>query len=158
MGVTQKVGALGEELTVKFLMKRGYKILERNYRRPWGELDIVAERKGKIHFIEVKSVSGRTLAKSEIQTLGSKPNKTVTHETLQEKASRYIKSEIRKDDFRAEDNVGAAKVKRLGRIIQTYLSHKHVSDETEWQCDVATVVIDTENKKAEINLIEEITL
>ena len=57
MGVTQKVGALGEELVVQFLVKRGYKILDRNYRRPWGELDVVAERKGKIHFVEVKALS-----------------------------------------------------------------------------------------------------
>lgn len=158
MGTAQRIGKLGEELTAKFLMKRGYKILARNYRRPWGELDIVAEIKGKIHFVEVKSVSGRVSAKCEIQSSRSEAHKAVTHETFREKASEYIKSGMRKDSFRAEDNVNASKIKRLGRIIQTYLSHKHVSDETYWQCDIATVLVDMGKKTARVNLIEEITI
>ena len=69
MGVTQKVGALGEELVVQFLVKRGYKILDRNYRRPWGELDVVAERKGKIHFVEVKALSRNVSDETSIQKI-----------------------------------------------------------------------------------------
>ena len=57
MGKTQKTGSLGEELVTMFLMKRGYTILHRNYRRPWGELDVVAVKKNKIHFVEVKAMS-----------------------------------------------------------------------------------------------------
>jgi len=53
----QKVGEIGENVAVKFLMKHGFSILERNYTQKWGELDIVAEKSGKIYFIEVKSVS-----------------------------------------------------------------------------------------------------
>ena len=49
---------MGERITEKFLTKHGFSILDRNYRRPWGELDIVAKYKGVLHFVEVKSVSG----------------------------------------------------------------------------------------------------
>lgn len=158
MGVSQKIGRLGEELAGKFLMKRGYKIVDRNYRRPWGELDIVAERKGKIHFVEVKSMSGHVGTKDVYKNLGGTTPKSVTRETFREKTLEYVKSKMRKDDFRAEDHMSFLKIKRLGRIIQTYLFHRHVSDETEWQCDVATVLIDVERKTARINIIEDIML
>ena len=53
----QKTGNLGENLACKFLAERGFKIVERNYRKKWGELDIVAEKEGILHFVEVKSSS-----------------------------------------------------------------------------------------------------
>ncbi len=54
---TQKTGEIGENMAVKFLMKRGFEILDRNYTQKWGEIDIIAEKDGMLHFIEVKSVS-----------------------------------------------------------------------------------------------------
>lgn len=50
-------GDIGENVACVFLEKHGFKILDRNYLRKWGELDIVAEKGGMTHFIEVKSVS-----------------------------------------------------------------------------------------------------
>jgi len=40
-----------------FLMKRGFKIIERNYRKKWGEIDIIVEKDGVLHFVEVKAIS-----------------------------------------------------------------------------------------------------
>ncbi|MFH1956324.1 MAG: YraN family protein [Patescibacteria group bacterium] len=59
MSFTQKqeIGNLGEDLACEFLMKHGYKILDRNYRKKWGEIDIIAIKNNIIHFVEVKSVS-----------------------------------------------------------------------------------------------------
>ena len=54
----QKIGEIGENVAVKFLVKHGFVILDRNYTKKWGEIDIVAEKEDKIYFIEVKSVSG----------------------------------------------------------------------------------------------------
>ena len=157
MRATQKVGALGEELVVKFLVKRGYTILDRNYRKPWGELDVVAQKKGKIHFVEVKalarSVSDETKFEKQITA-----DSEVSSETSREKILTYIRSKVRKDRFRPEDSIGPHKVKRLGRIVKTYLNAKHVSDETIWQFDVATVLIDTTKKKAKIEFLEDLTL
>lgn len=49
------LGRWGEEEAVKFLQRQGMKILERNYRTPVGEIDVIA-RKGKtLVFIEVKT-------------------------------------------------------------------------------------------------------
>ena len=54
---TQKIGEIGENEAVKFLIKDGFKISDRNYTKKWGEIDIIAEKEGKLYFIEVKSVS-----------------------------------------------------------------------------------------------------
>lgn len=47
-------GVLYENAAVRFLIGKGYRVLQRNYKTRWGEIDIIAEKKGVIHFIEVK--------------------------------------------------------------------------------------------------------
>jgi len=49
------LGERGEALAVRYLRKKGYKILERNYRCRWGEIDLVASDKGSLVFIEIKT-------------------------------------------------------------------------------------------------------
>lgn len=54
-----KLGQLGEDLACKYLKRKKYKIIERNYRKPWGELDIVAVSPLKtLVIVEVKTVTG----------------------------------------------------------------------------------------------------
>ncbi len=48
-------GILGEKLAKDFLKKRGYHILETNYRCPEGEIDIVARHKDYLVFTEVRT-------------------------------------------------------------------------------------------------------
>lgn len=52
---SQKIGELGEDIACKYLAKHEYRILERNYTKKWGEIDIVAQKNNKIYFVEVKS-------------------------------------------------------------------------------------------------------
>lgn len=54
-------GATAEEAAVQYLVSRGYSILDRNWRCRSGELDIIAENKGILIFIEVRSRSGTLL-------------------------------------------------------------------------------------------------
>lgn len=52
-----KIGKLGEDLAEKYLRDRGYKIITRNYRQPWGEIDIVTKSKNKtLIFFEIKTL------------------------------------------------------------------------------------------------------
>ncbi len=48
-------GILGEKLAQDFLKKRGYRIIETNYRCPEGEVDIVARHKDHLVFVEVRT-------------------------------------------------------------------------------------------------------
>lgn len=48
-------GDSGEEIACKYLRKKRYKILERNYKNPIGEIDIVTKHRGMIVFVEVKT-------------------------------------------------------------------------------------------------------
>ncbi len=49
------VGNEGENLAAAALKKQGYKILERNYRTPLGEIDLIARHQGFLVFLEVKT-------------------------------------------------------------------------------------------------------
>lgn len=53
----RQLGDLGEDVACKYLERKGFRILERNYLRKWGEIDIVAEKGPLLSFIEVKSVT-----------------------------------------------------------------------------------------------------
>jgi putative endonuclease len=50
-----RLGRLGEQLATEHLIRRGFRIIERNYRTRWGELDIVAYDGETLAFCEVKS-------------------------------------------------------------------------------------------------------
>ncbi len=50
------IGKVGEDIAKNFLIKQGFKILEMNYRfSRIAEIDIIAEKKDILHFIEVKT-------------------------------------------------------------------------------------------------------
>jgi len=48
-------GILGEKLAKDFLKKKGYRIIETNYRCPEGEIDIIAKHKDYLVFVEVRT-------------------------------------------------------------------------------------------------------
>ncbi len=51
----QRLGRRGEELAVHALSRQGYAIVERNWRTPGGEIDVVAVQGGALVFVEVKT-------------------------------------------------------------------------------------------------------
>lgn len=124
----RKIGDIGEDYCVKHFVKHRFKILDRNYLKKWGEIDIVAKKDNAIHFIEVKT--------KELQSS--------TWNAL--------------DNYDPEENVHPWKLKRLSRAIQTYLIEKDIDDDTEWQVDIAAVFLDFEAKRAKIRITEDIGL
>ncbi len=93
----KEIGKIGEDIACKFLVKRRFSLIDRNYLKKYGEIDIVASKGGLVHFIEVKTVSCENLD--------------------------FNRSS---DRYRPEDNVHPYKVKRLKRVIQVYLIQKRV--------------------------------
>jgi Holliday junction resolvase-like predicted endonuclease len=130
----RKIGDIGEKIACRFLMKRGFEIIEQNYSKKWGEIDIIARKVEKLHFVEVKSVTRDNL--------------------------KYVSPET--DDYRPEDNLHPLKLKRLSRVIQTYLlgykGNRSVTHETDWQFDVAVVYLDLKGMEAKVNYMEDIIL
>ena len=55
MKIANSTAKIGEDLAVKFLEKKGYTIIERNFRRHYGEIDIIALFNQTLVFIEVKT-------------------------------------------------------------------------------------------------------
>lgn len=52
------VGARGEEIAVKFLADKGFRIIERNYSTKFGEIDLIAAKDNVLRFVEVKLKEG----------------------------------------------------------------------------------------------------
>ncbi|MEK7081071.1 MAG: YraN family protein [Patescibacteria group bacterium] len=138
---TQKTGEIGENIAKRFLVKHGFLILDRNYTKKWGEIDIIAEKANKLYFIEVKSVSCQTL--SDVNRLSAKALATADETN---------------DNYRPEDNMHPWKLKRISRTIQTYLLSKKIPDEKEWQVDLLVVFLDIKNKKAKVKVVSDIIL
>lgn len=53
---TRTKGNLGENIACEFIVRHGFVLVERNYRKKWGEIDIVATKCGSVVFFEVKSI------------------------------------------------------------------------------------------------------
>ncbi|HOX07091.1 MAG TPA: YraN family protein [Planctomycetota bacterium] len=53
----QELGAAGEDAACRLLRKSGYRVLERNWRNKWGEIDAVAWEADELVFVEVRSRS-----------------------------------------------------------------------------------------------------
>ena len=55
--MTEKsLGQFGEGVATNYLLRNDYKILEKNYKKPWGEIDIVAKKGKDVIFVEVKTL------------------------------------------------------------------------------------------------------
>lgn len=65
MAVHTELGKYGEELAVRFLVNNGFEILHRNWRYSRFEIDIIAEKNGLLHIVEVKLRSGNMVLPEE---------------------------------------------------------------------------------------------
>jgi putative endonuclease len=61
----RETGILGEKLACEFLGNNGYKIIERNFRCPRGEADIIAQQKDTLVFVEVRTKTSRRFGSPE---------------------------------------------------------------------------------------------
>ncbi|MES2088309.1 MAG: YraN family protein [Patescibacteria group bacterium] len=127
----QILGSLGEAIASKYLVNKGFTVVEMNYRKKFGEIDIIVKKGQKIHFVEVKTVSKENVKDFNLEA---------------------------GDSFRPEDNVHAWKLQRLSRTITVYLAENKYGDETEWQFDVITIYLDEKNKTAKVKMLDGVIL
>jgi len=70
-------GALGEKIALDFLIKRNFTILERNFRRREGEIDIVAQQGDCLVFVEVRTKTSPNLGTPEESITAAKAQRLV---------------------------------------------------------------------------------
>lgn len=61
----RQFGNWGEQVAAQFLELHGFDILNRNYRTPYGEIDLIAQKEDMIIFVEVKTRSGKEFGMPE---------------------------------------------------------------------------------------------
>jgi len=125
---TRAVGDMGEHIAAQYLVEKGFDILETNYWRKWGELDIVAKKGNVVTFVEVKTVSYETKEKLEY---------AVSHET-----------------WRPEEQVHQFKMHQIAKALETWISERNY--EGDWQIDVLAVRIVPRETFATVKHIENI--
>ncbi len=122
----REVGALGESIAAQYLQRKGFKILERNYRKPWGEIDIIAEKGGVVRFVEVKTVS--------------------------RESSGSVTREI--GNYRPEEMAHEGKLRKVARTAELYMNDRE--DDRDFQVDVVGVVLDARTRRAQCRLFEQV--
>ena len=55
MDYKKNIGSWGENVAEEYLIRSGYQILRKNYRTPYGEIDLIARKETTIIFVEVKT-------------------------------------------------------------------------------------------------------
>jgi putative endonuclease len=73
----RETGALGEKLALDFLKKKGYRIRETNFRCHEGEIDIIAEKKDYLVFIEVRTKTSSSFGSPEESITFAKKEKLI---------------------------------------------------------------------------------
>ena len=148
---------MGEDIAVKYLKNKGFSIVCLNYRKKYGEIDIIAKKGTILHFVEVKTVSHENFVSFSGDPVGSvslRPR--VCGRAVKSTDSEFANSET--DHYRPEDNIHPYKLKRLARTIQVYLLEKFSKEVPEWQFDAITVCLDRETRRAKVKFLENIII
>jgi putative endonuclease len=62
----QSIGKWGESAAADYLLERGYEIVARNIRTPYGEIDLIAQKDDFLVFVEVKTRTSKVFGPPEI--------------------------------------------------------------------------------------------
>jgi len=96
----RQLGATGEQLATEHLTRRGFQILERNFRTRWGELDIIATDGHAIVFCEVKSRIANRANRDPLESVHPRKRsqlRRMAAQWLHERADRPRAGELRFD-------------------------------------------------------------
>ena len=89
----RKFGDIGEKIAARYLERKGYAIVDRNYQKPWGEIDLISKKDGLLVFCEVKTRDAKNvehyLAESSVNYLKIKKLQKICETYLSEKRYPY---------------------------------------------------------------------
>ena len=79
---TRELGNFGEEQAARYLRRKGYRIVERNFRCRQGEIDIIARRRDVLAFVEVKLRKNERFAEAREFVTSAKQQRVMTAASL----------------------------------------------------------------------------
>ena len=110
----QELARIGEEHAARYLRAKGYRVIERNFRAPRAEVDIIAEHRGVLVFVEVKALSS---------TAFMEPHQKVTpwkQRQIARAAARYLSAREKRERLTRFDVVEVL-LTPAGRVQQVRL-------------------------------------
>ncbi len=122
----KEIGALGERVAAEYLRRHGFRIVDRNVARKTGELDIVAEKVGVLHVVEVKTVL----------------------------AGEFPDERNARDEYDPSFNLHEAKIRKVARTGEWYVLEK--GWEGDWQIDGCLVWLRRGDGKALVRYLPHI--
>jgi len=134
----EELGKLGEDLACRYLVDKGYKIIERNFRKPWGELDIIAKSPDKtLVFVEVKTV--RQSGKQS----GNSSNSYPQLPGLQMVQNDFDDSQV----ITAEMQMSSAKIRKTKNAASLYAGSfpELVNDKKGWRIDLLSLTLKSDS-------------
>ena len=106
------IGVLGEKLVCKWYTDRKYKLLSFNYKTRLGEIDIIAQYKNTIVFVEVKtrkdnkfSQAREAVTYSKQQKIKAAASQYLTQQSLENMFVRFDVAEVYHRETKPEINV-----------------------------------------------------
>jgi len=111
----QEVGKLGEKAAQKFLKRRGYRIRETGFRCRHGEIDIIAQQKDCLVFVEVRTKSNLEFGTPEESITQAKKEKLIASALTYNSTHQNLPSQWR-IDFVAVELDDKGKNKRIELI------------------------------------------
>jgi len=119
-----EIGRIGEKAAIKFLKKRGYRILATNFRTVFGELDAVARYGSVIIFVEIKTRSTDSLGPGYLSVTRAKQRHIIKNALLFLKMRRLKDVDWRVDVVSVRLDV-ALKVRNI-ELIENAVEDYHV--------------------------------
>jgi putative endonuclease len=117
------LGSEGEDRAARFLVKHGYRILERNYRTRSGEIDLIAMHEGEVVFVEVKTRTSDAFGAPELAVTPQKQRKMIKAALGYIKYRKLHQVPCRFDvvAIRAEDESGVELIRNAFEMDRTHL-------------------------------------
>ncbi len=116
------IGQIGEDIAVQYLLNNKYKVIERNARYPWGEIDIIAKNKeGVLIFVEVKTLK-------------------MSHTSVKHS----------QNCFTPEENLHTTKLNKVRRTAYLYANSRPnlIDDNMGWRIDLIAIEINYQNPES----------
>ncbi|MDP3764699.1 MAG: YraN family protein [bacterium] len=153
-----KVGKAGEDIACKYLKNKGYKIIERNFRRKWGEIDIVCLKKNNNGSIWNKIANNVLVVLQGTNYNRQNLNIDLCDDPQEASNNKLIFVEVKTlkegSGLSPEDNLTYSKQKKLIRTCKLYVSNNPTYADYDWQIDVILININSDLKKAKIKHME----